>query len=165
MGSHDSRQSFEKTACCGKVSHRVANTVIYLCGRTGLILPRGPKSLQAHLQPASAVKFMRWRYRILIHWKNIFQVPKMGSKLTRKNSCGITCLSLPPLCPSPVFAWEVESPSWSHLSYLCGSLHFLRMPLAQGLHEWNVPVLSWSQPARGDTLRPRTRITTLLEIL
>lgn len=59
MGSHDSCQSFEKTACCGKVSHRVANTVIYLCGGTGLILPRGPKSLQAHLQPASAVKFMR----------------------------------------------------------------------------------------------------------
>lgn len=47
MGSHDSRQSFEKTACCGKVSHRVANTVIYLDGRTGLILPRGPASIPA----------------------------------------------------------------------------------------------------------------------
>lgn len=132
---------------------------------TGGLVSSCPEAPQAYLQPTSAVKFMRWRYRILIHWKKISQVPKMGSKFTRRNSCGITCLRLPPLFPSPVFAWEVESPSLSHLSYLCGSLHFLRMPLAQGLHEWNVPVLRWSQPGRGNALRPRTRITMLLELL
>jgi len=142
---------------------RVANTVVYLFGRTGLVWPGGPKSLQAHRQPASTVKIMRSCYRILIHWKSIFRIPHMGFKVTREYGCEITCLSLPPLSPL-VFPLEVKRPSLSHLSSSCDNLRFLRMPPAEGLHEWNAPILSWTQPARGNALKLRPRITMLLKI-
>lgn len=136
MGSYDPSQSFEKIPHCGKVSCRAGHTVTCLFGRASLMSPRGTPSWQANLQPASAVKSMRWCYRISIHWKNIFQIPQMGSKVTCDSGCELSVwVSLPfplsclpsggqaPLYESPVATrpWLKDSmkqmyPFWADLS-------------------------------------------------
>lgn len=138
-----------------KSPRRAAHTVIYLFGRASLVSPRGTPSWQAHLQPASAVKIMRWCYRISIHWKNIFQIPQMGSKVTRDSGCELTCLGLPPLSPLLSSLWRSSAPPW---------VPYGNPPLAEGLHEANVPILSWSQPVSANALKLRTRITMWLKI-
>lgn len=105
----------ERSLDMGKHLHRVADNVTRPLGRTRPSL-LGAKLSPAHLPPTSTVKTAHWCYWILICWKNIFPLPRMGPKVTRDDGCEITGLSLsslPPPCP--VFTLEAEHPSRRHL--------------------------------------------------